>query len=221
MRVALPLLVALAAAGGLASPVSAQAPASSGLILPTNPFTGGVPNGTATAEPIRLTVADAIGRALQHNLGLLLSDEAGARARGAQLTSLSALLPNVLGRMGESRQVNNLAAYGFPLPPGTPSLVGPFNVFDARVSVQQPVLDLRALNDLRAEQHNVAAADLSTKSARDVVVLVAANAYLQALAFVTDKAPDAYERLVDKLLAAPQSDPCLRSSQIAVIGPDV
>ena len=60
--------------------------------------------------------------------------------------------------------------------------MGPFNVFDARVYLSQAVIDLHALNDARAERHNVAAAEYSYKSARDLVVLVAANGYLQALA---------------------------------------
>ena len=42
--------------------------------------------------------------------------------------------------------------------------------------------DLKALNDLRAERHNVAAVAHNYQSARELVVLVAANAYLQALA---------------------------------------
>ena len=60
--------------------------------------------------------------------------------------------------------------------------MGPFNVFDARVYLSQTIFDLKALNDLRAESHNEAAAQYSYRSARDLVVLVAANGYLQALA---------------------------------------
>ena len=48
--------------------------------------------------------------------------------------------------------------------------------------MSQTIFDLHALNDDRAEQHNIAAAQHSYKSARDLVVLVAANVYLQALA---------------------------------------
>ena len=67
------------------------------------------------------------------------------------------------------------------MPPGAiPSVVGPFNVFDARVFVSQALIDLRAMNDLRAERHHVAAAQLTVKSARDLVVLVAVSLYLQA-----------------------------------------
>ena len=76
----------------------------------------------------------------------------------------------------------NLAVFGFPLPPGVPSLVGPLNVFDARVFVTQSIFDLNQINGARAAAHDVAAARYSYKSARDLVVLVAANLYLQALA---------------------------------------
>ncbi len=63
-----------------------------------------------------------------------------------------------------------------------PRVVGPFNVFDARVYLSQALVDLRATNETRAENHNVEAARHSYRSARDLVVLVAANAYLEALA---------------------------------------
>ena len=81
----------------------------------------------------------------------------------------------------------NLAAFGFGSGPDSPFgdiplVVGPFNVFDARVFLSQSVLDFGALNNARAEAHNVAAAQLTFKSARDFVVLVAGNLYLQALA---------------------------------------
>jgi outer membrane protein TolC len=91
-------------------------------------------------------------------------------------------MPNLNGRLSETRQEVNLAAFGFPLPAGIPAFVGPFNVFDARVYLTQSVLDLRARNETRAETHNIAAAQYSYRSARDLVVLVASNAYLQALA---------------------------------------
>src|SRR5262249_34011120 len=44
------------------------------------------------------------------------------------------------------------------------------------------LLDRRATNEARAENHNVEAARYSYRSARDLVVLVAANAYLEVLA---------------------------------------
>jgi outer membrane protein TolC len=143
---------------------------------------GSVPTGTATAEPITLTVLDAINRALDRNLGVLLSDDGKGRAAGARWRALGAMLPDLTARVAGSRQIIDLAAYGFPLPEGIPAVVGPFNLLDARVYGTMPIYDLRAINDLKAERHNVAAADHTYKSARELVVLVAANAYLQALA---------------------------------------
>ncbi len=147
-----------------------------------SPFLGGVPTGTVTAEPLTLTILDAINRALEHNLGVLTSEDGVGRARGARWRALSEMLPNLNGHIAETEQQVNLAAYGFPLPPEIPPVVGPFSVFDARVYLTQTVVDFRALNDLRAESHNIAAAEQSYKSARDLVVLVTANAYLQTLA---------------------------------------
>src|SRR5205823_13348713 len=114
---------------------------------------------------------------------VLNAEEAVDRAKGARWTALSDLLPNVNGRLTETRQVINLAAFGFnPAGFGFPSIVGPFNIFDARVNVSQSIFDAHALNSARAESHNIAAAQHMVKSARDLVVLVSANLYLQALA---------------------------------------
>lgn len=148
----------------------------------TSPFFRGVPTGTASAEPIALSVADAITRALKYNLGVMTAEQGRTRAQGARYQELADLLPNVNGRVSETRQKINLAAFGFPLPAGFPSIVGPFNLFDARLYVTQSVVDLKALNEYRAETHKTAAAEFSYKSARDLVVLVSGNAYLQALA---------------------------------------
>ena len=94
------------------------------------------------------------------------------------------MLPNINGRVAgiATAAGRSGGACGFPLPDGIPPIVGPFNLFDARVAVTQPIIDLHAINDLRAERHNVAAAGHTYQGARELVVLVAANAYLQALA---------------------------------------
>jgi len=150
------------------------------------PFLGGVPTGTATHEVITITVLDAVVRALQHNLGVLLAEQGVGRARGVRWKMLSELMPNVNGRISETRQKINLQAFGFgsaggPSFPGVPDIVGPFNVFDARVSVSQSVVDFAALNDARAETHNIEAARLMSASARDFVINVAGTLYVHAL----------------------------------------
>lgn len=175
MRDASLALILLFAAAGGAVPSRAQSQTLS-------PYQRGVPSGSPTAEPVALTVADAVRRALEHNLGLILAEQRLDETGGARLRALSELLPNVNGRLAATRQQVNLQAFGFPLPAGFPSVAGPFNVYDARVFLTQSIFDLHALNDARAEAHNLEAARFDVKNARDIVVLVSANAYSQAVA---------------------------------------
>ena len=149
---------------------------------PTSPFWGCVPTGTASAQPMALSLYDAIHRALDHNLGVLSAEDAVNRARGARWQALADLLPNVRGTVNETERKTNLEAFGFPLQPPFPRIVGPFDVFDARLFVRQPVLDFRAINTARAENYRLSAAQFSYRSARDLIVLVAANLYLEAVA---------------------------------------
>jgi outer membrane protein TolC len=154
---------------------------------PNSPFAGGVPDGTIAKDTLSLTVADVIERALRRNLGVLLAEQGTERASGARAVALAELLPNVTATASASRRKNNLEAFGFPLdssPLGSsfPRIVGPFSVYEARVFLSQSIFDLSAINDVRAESHNLIAARHSYRSARDLVVLVAANAYLQTMA---------------------------------------
>ncbi len=112
----------------------------------------------------------------------MLAEEGANGATGNRAVALSDLLPHVSGRVSQERRKTNLEAFGFPLREEFPRIVGPFSVFDARVFLSQTVIDMSAVNDLRAADHSVTAARHSARSARDLVVLVAANLYLQTLA---------------------------------------
>src|SRR5690349_16961415 len=61
----------------------------------TSPFFGSAMQGTASPTPINLSVKDAVDRALQFNLGLLLQEEEANSARGARWRALAALLPDL------------------------------------------------------------------------------------------------------------------------------
>ena len=140
--------------------------APAGAQAPRSPFMGSAGQGVATAEPLALSVKEeAVTLALKHNLGLLLQEQAVKTAHGAKWRALADLLPDVSANVGEARQVINLDAYGFP---GEPSIIGPFNVFDARVGLSQPVLDMRALNDSRAASASERAEALGVRTARDL-----------------------------------------------------
>jgi outer membrane protein TolC len=146
----------------------------------TSPFMGSAPpKMEVSAVPIDLSVKEAVERALQFNLGLLLQEEAVKNAHGARWRALSELLPDISAGLITSRQIINLAAYGFQ---ADPSIIGPFNVYDARVYASQPLLDLRAINDAKAASANERAQKLGVRTARDLVTLVAVNLYLEAVA---------------------------------------
>jgi outer membrane protein TolC len=176
------VVAAALVAAGAGVPLFAQTRSLVPTLPPTSPFLGGVPESERSGPPLQLSIGDAIRRALEHNLGVLEAGERLGIARSARWTALSELLPHVNGSVSESRRKTNLEAFGFPLRGEFPRVVGPFNVFDARLFVSQALVDMAAINGNRAESHNVAAARHDYRSARDTVVLVAANLYLQSLA---------------------------------------
>lgn len=144
-----------------------------------NPFLGSVISDRPVAGELGLSLTEAIERGLQHNLGVLLSEEGERGARGARWLALGDLLPRVSSRVTASQQQVNLEAFGFGGFPGVPTIVGPFGVTDARVYLSQPVIDLEALSSVRAGAARVDAATFAVKDARDLVVLVVASLYFQ------------------------------------------
>lgn len=155
------------------------------LCLAPNPVLGQAHNSSSQAAvpgELSLSLSDAVTRALTQNLSVVLEEQRSRSAEASVLDARSDLLPTITGRVGESRQRVNLAAFGFSGFPGVPSVVGPFNVFDARLYVVQPVFDLKALYGSRAAAASRRAAGHGLDDARDVVVAVASTLYLQALA---------------------------------------
>jgi outer membrane protein TolC len=146
-------------------------------------FSGSARIDKVTPDVLKISILDAIDRGIRHNLGLLVSQEQTQSARAQYRRSLSALLPNVSGRATDSIQQINLAAFGIPLPAGlTSPVVGPFNVLDARAAISQTVLDFNAVNRLRQSAENERAAKFTMADARELVVLVVGNQYLQTQA---------------------------------------
>ena len=177
---ALGLLISLV----FGSQLDAQAPrpASATPFATQSPFLGGVPATDVIGPPLALSLADALRRGLQQNLGVLLEEQRVRQAEGIRWRLLSGLLPDVSGVIRQTREKVNLAAFGFTGFPGVPSIIGPFNVFDARVGVSQPVLDLSATHEAKQGAAELRAEQYSYDDARHVVLLVVTNLYLQAVA---------------------------------------
>jgi len=151
----------------------------------SNPFQGSVPPADAPNGPLSLTLQDAIQRGLKYNLGLLLGDQSTRLARAEELRARAALLPALNGRIANTVEQVNLASFGFQISvPGfpIPSVVGPFNVFDARGFLSQSIFNLAAIRNRHAAAESTKAAQFSVQDARDVVVQLVAAGYLQVIA---------------------------------------
>jgi outer membrane protein TolC len=178
-----------------------------------SPYQRSVPAGEVTVEPLALSIIDAIQRALDHNLGALYAEQRVGEAGGARWKALSELLPNVTGHLTATREQVNLAAFGFPLPAGIPSVVGPFNVYDARVFLTQSVYDAQKINEARAEEHKVDAARFDSRNARDIVVLISGNAY--SLAVASSAMVDAVRAQLDTAQALARQTADLKENGLA------
>ncbi len=168
--------------GGYSSTGSDSTPSASIQVTPSSqsPYKGSVAQGTVKPEAVSLTFQDAIDLALKNNLGVLLQSYNTIAARGEKWKELSALLPNVTAGVNVNAVQDNLVARGLRFP-GFPTVIGPYGFTDARVYLSQSILNLKALNRERGAREDERAAQFSYKDARDLVVLAAGNAYLQAL----------------------------------------
>jgi outer membrane protein TolC len=145
-------------------------------------FSGSVAQGQATAQPLSLTLLDALRRGLQYNLGVLVNRDIVATARAERRRALSTLLPNFSVGATQTSQQLDLAAFGLSVP-GFPKIVGPFGYQNVRAFLQQTVYDRPSLKNLKSAAETEKAADLTAEDARNLVVQAVSNAYL---AVITD-----------------------------------
>jgi outer membrane protein TolC len=125
------------------------------------------------AEPLRLSLREAVRLALDQGTATRLAALAVDEARSQGDQARSALFPQADAGMGQSSLMQNLKTVGFSAP-GIPTIVGPFGVFDARVRAALDVLDLAALRRYQAARRSLAASELErTRTENDVAAAVA------------------------------------------------
>jgi outer membrane protein TolC len=135
--------------------------------------------------PLRLTFEDAVRRAATRAPAVALAgaraDAAAARARQTR----GALLPGVSASAGWANRTFNRHSLGieFPTLPGQeplPDLIGPFDTWDARVSLRQTVLDPSSWARVRAVTAQVRSAEADEGTVRETAAQAASVAYLRA-----------------------------------------
>jgi outer membrane protein TolC len=184
-----------------------------------NPYYGSVTIVKATDGVKSLTLDEAIGMGLEHNLALVEAREQEKSAKAQSLMSLQPLLPTVTAQADSGAHQINLAALGFssselnkfaPIFPGLDVAAIPtvikVNVTDAMVNYSQTLFSLSNIDNYRAAKANVVAAYYSKQSSRGLVVLTIGDAYLQALALGSQ---------VDNAKALLEADRVLLSQAVA------
>jgi outer membrane protein TolC len=134
------------------------------------------------AAPYRLTLQDAIQKALQANLSVLVANTRVEEAEGTRMRRLSAaLLPRVNAQAYANYQNHDLQAQGLSftgLP--IPKVVGPLSNYDFRVYAQQNVIDLASYRGLKASERALNSGKMDERDARDLIVRAIAALYLNA-----------------------------------------
>ena len=172
---------ALLGCGALVAQAIPETSSAPSLAPTASSFHGSVTRGEASAQPIDLSLDDAIKRGLQANLGIILSGTQTAAARAERMSQLQSLLPSVDFTAKEAEMQTDLASLGLRIP-GVPTIIGPFGFTDLRASLNWSLVNVTSLRNYLAARHNFAAAQLSAEDARDMVVLTVGNSYLLVLA---------------------------------------
>jgi len=178
-----PSILAIAGTLYWVIPAAGQYPAASVGSGQSSALTGSVPSGPASDEIVRLTLRDAIIRALRYNLATIESGENAQIARGQRLLALSNLLPQVSAGASETVQQVNLGTIGLSGSnvPGIPTVIGPFGYSSVDASISQTLFSYEFIQRFRAARTAEQAAQLSYKDILDVVTLTVGNAYLQII----------------------------------------
>jgi outer membrane protein TolC len=129
------------------------------------------------AQPVHLSLQDAIARALQAGTQAELARSAEETARIAQREGFNSLLPQATTQFSRYNQSINLATFGFN-PPGVPPVVGPFNVTDAQIAAQVQVFNFAALKRMQALNYGVRASTSATQTAENDVAAAVAHLYV-------------------------------------------
>jgi outer membrane protein len=154
-----------------------------------------------TPAPVRLSFADAIRQATGSTqapppavqIAGLRTDESRARVTQAR----SGLLPSIsLGGSWANRTLNP-KALGFSFP-GVPNLIGPFDVVDGRVQLQQTLFDFSNLKHVSAAKSQVTASVAEGSATVEASAQNVAIAYARAIRSVAVVAA----RQADSALAA-------------------
>ncbi len=145
----------------------------------------GAQQAAESGGPVRLSLAEAVGRAMSRAPSVELAGLGVEQATGRLHEARARLLPSLSAEGGWVNKTMNKNSFGiaFPAVPGEPpipDLIGPFDTYDARMRVRQTLFDVPSLFRMRS----ASAAVTGSEAVADVAVQDAAQrsavAYLKA-----------------------------------------
>ena len=138
----------------------------------------------ASGSSLPLSFADALSQAAGSAPTVTLAGLRGEEARGRVREARSPLLPTLSANGSWVNRTFNKDALGIKFPnfPGTPpgKLIGPFDVYDLRVQLNQTLLDLSTSARVRAARAQLASTEADSGLAAEGAAQTTALAYLRA-----------------------------------------
>jgi outer membrane protein TolC len=153
----------------------------------SGPYAGSVPGHDIPPGPVvTLSLAGAVQRGLQVNLGSITASNSSMTARAQRAQALSQLLPQISANLGATETQVNLAAYGLNAIggklPAFPTVVGPFHYVQGQGNVSWNALDFTAIRNYQSSKELERASGFDLRNARETVVLAVGGTYLQVVA---------------------------------------
>ncbi len=138
-----------------------------------------VPDGSPVSGPeiARLSLRDSVARALSEGTTARLAAERVSQSRSRAGQALAGLLPQVDAEVQDLNEILNLKTFGLTIP-GFPSVVGPFNVFDAHVRVAARIIDVAAYRRFRAARQGLVVSEVERQQTENEVAAAVATLYV-------------------------------------------
>ena len=160
---------------------------------------------------LSLKRAVEIGLSPEGNAAIQLAREDIRQADARSMAARAELLPDLKGTVGVQSMTRNLSAMGLQFEEqtaglGIPRSVGPFRVMDARVSMEQSLLDMSALRRFQASKAAIRVAQTTQADTSDQAAARIAQLYLASLrADATVEAVQENIRLAEAILKQAES----------------
>ena len=135
---------------------------------------------------VSLQRAVEIGLSPEGSVAIQLAREDTRQAQAKSMAARAELLPDLDGTASVQSQTRNLSAMGLQFDQVAPGLniprsVGPYNVFDARFTIDQSILDLSSIRRFQASKIGVKAARTTEADTKDQAAARISRLYVAAL----------------------------------------